>query len=282
LYTGASGMMVQQQRLNTISNNLANVNTTGYKRDLSVQKAFPQMLLRRMNDDGQMRIPYRSDPFGSTDSAPVVGKLGTGVEQNEVYTVFNQGELRQTKNPFDLGLEGDGFFAVQTPNGERYTRNGSFHIDPSGTLVTKQGYPVLTEDGPIQVQSNNFHIDKEGQIFRNAEMPEDRPISQQENTWQESEQIGQLRLVNVREPRYLEKEGDTMYKTTEHSGPARAATGDERPVVHQGFLENANVNPVSEMTQMIEVNRAYEANQRVIRAQDESAGLLINQVMTLT
>jgi flagellar basal-body rod protein FlgG len=276
-------MVAQQQRLDAISNNLANVNTTGYKRDVSVFKAFPELLIRRMGDDGVLRIPYRSDPFGSVDSAPVVGKLGTGVEQNEVYTVFEQGELRETGNPLDIALEGNGFFTVDTPNGERLTRNGSFHMQPDGTITTKQGYPVLGENGPIQIQANNFYIDDRGQIFRNADLAEDpdQLVTDLENGWESAERIGTLRLVEVREPRYLEKQGDSLYRTTEHSGEAQLATGEERPRVHQRFLENSNVNPVTEMVRMIEVNRAYEANQKVIQSQDESTGRLINQAMRL-
>lgn len=283
MYTGASGMLAQQHRLDAISNNLANVNTTGYKRDVSVFKAFPELLLRRMSDDGVLRIPYRSDPFGSVDSAPVVGKLGTGVEQNEVFTVFTQGEVRETNNPLDVALEGRGFFSVETPSGERYTRNGSFLMQPDGTLVTKQGYPVLGEEGPIRLQGDNFYIDQRGQIFRNVGRPDDpaAALSAQDRQWENAELIDTLKLVRLREPRYLEKQGDSMWHATEHSGEAELARGEERPQVLQGFIEDSNVNPVSEMVRMIEVNRAYEANQRVIRAQDESAGQLINQAMRI-
>ena len=142
LYTGASGMVAQMHRMDALSNNLANVDLTGYKRDTSVHKAFPQLLLRRTNDDGVYNFPP-----GSMDTAPVVGTLGTGVELNELYTVFEQGALKESGNPFDLALEGEGFFAIQTPQGERYTRNGSFLIDNNGVLVTKEGFPVLAKRG---------------------------------------------------------------------------------------------------------------------------------------
>ncbi len=283
LYTGASGMVAQQHRLNAISNNLANVDTHGYKRDLSVQKAFPELLLRRFNDDGVFRIPLRGDAIGSVDTAPVVGRLGTGVEQNEVYTVFEQGALEETGNPFDLGLDGEGFFAVETPNGERYTRNGSFHLGPEGLLVTKQGYPVLGENGPIQIQENNFVIDKEGRIFQN-DVYADRPqglVGENENEWEQTNQLDRLRLVNVRDSRYLEKQGSSMWRSTRESGDAAVLNAGTRPQVEQGFLETANVNPVEEMVEMIQVNRAYEANQRVMRAEDESTGLLLNRVLRM-
>ena len=111
LYTGASGMQAQIHKMDALSNNLANVDTTGYKKDTSVQKAFPQMLIRRMNDE-----VYKY-PFGSVDTAPVVGKLGSGVELNEIYTQFEQGALKETGNPFDVALDGNGFFYSRHTHG---------------------------------------------------------------------------------------------------------------------------------------------------------------------
>ena len=105
LYTGAAGMVAQMHKMDALSNNLANVNLNGYKKDTSIHKAFPEMLIRRLNDNGLYKFP-----MGSADIAPIVGKVGTGVEQNEVFTVFTQGALKGTDNPFDLALEGKGFF----------------------------------------------------------------------------------------------------------------------------------------------------------------------------
>jgi flagellar basal-body rod protein FlgG len=112
-------MTAQQVRLDAIANNLANVDTSGYKRDVAVHKSFAELLLRRLNDDGQS-----PNPFGQADLAPVVGKIGTGVETNELFTEFEQGGLKQTGSDFDIALDGPGFMAIQTPFGERYTRNG--------------------------------------------------------------------------------------------------------------------------------------------------------------
>jgi flagellar basal-body rod protein FlgG len=117
IYTGASGMIAQMHRMDALSNNLANVDLTGYKQDVPIGKAFPELLIRRMNEH-----IYRIPP-GSVDATPVVGKLGTGVEINEVFTVFSQGSLKETGNAFDLALEGRGFFTILTHEGERYTRN---------------------------------------------------------------------------------------------------------------------------------------------------------------
>jgi flagellar basal-body rod protein FlgF len=276
LYTGASGMVVQMHRLDTISNNLANVDLNGYKRDTAINKAFPEILLRRMNDDGMFVFP-----LGSIDTTPIVGKLGTGAELNEVYTAFTQGSLKQTENPFDLALEGEGFLSVLLPDGERYTRNGSFLLNDEGYLVTKHGEFVLGENGPIQAKKNNFVIDQDGVIYQNATYSGDerRLVSLEENEWENLERVDRLKIVDFKRPRYLKKIGNSFWKDTEESGPAEIAGGDSRPKVRQGFLESSNVNVVTEMVQMIEVQRTYEANQKMIQTQDSLLGRLINEAL---
>ncbi len=278
LYTGASGMTAQMQRMDALANNLANVDTTGYKRDQPVHKAFPELLLRRMNADGVIQFP-----LGSVDVAPVVGKLGTGVELNELYTDFTQGSLKETTNPFDLALDGKGFFSVETPRGERYTRNGSFHLGPEGLLVTKEGLPVLGENGYIRIKKNNFLIDQEGNVYQNGRFSENpqRLVSMNENEWEETELVDRLKVVDMQRTRYLKKQGSSLWRTTEESGEAENLGVPERPKVLQGFLETANVNPVTEMVQIIEVNRTYEANQRMIQTQDNLTGRLLNDVLRI-
>ena len=274
-YTGASGMRAQQWRLDAVANNLANVDTDSYKREVAAFKAFPEMLLRRMDDDGVYHIP-----FGSADAAPIIGKLGTGVELNELYTSFEQGEPKETSSDFDLMLDGKGFLAVATPYGERYTRNGSFILGKEGYLETKEGYPVLGENGPIRVKANNFKIDPEGRIWVNAAYPDDPEvmIGRDSNTWEDMILLDTLKIVEFELDRYLEKQGSSFYRETGTSGPAMIMEESARPKVIQGFIESSNVNPVYEMVQMIEVNRAYEANQKMIQSEDSTFGTLINQV----
>jgi flagellar basal-body rod protein FlgG len=274
-FTGASGMRAQQWRLDAIANNLANVDTNGYKRDVAAFKAFPELLARRQSDDG-----VYMHPFGSADVAPIVGKMGTGVELNELFTVFEQGALKETTSDFDLALDGKGFFSVNTPWGERYTRNGSFHLGKEGYLVTKEGYQVMGENGPIRVKENNFQIDKNGGVWINAAIEDDPEVmvSRQNNNWEDTVQHDTLKLVEFDLDRYLEKKGSSLYAESETSGPATIIEEGKRPQVLQGFLETSNVNPVMEMVQMIEVNRAYEANQKVIQVEETALGTLINQV----
>jgi len=273
-YTAVSGMRAQQWRLDAVANNLANVNTDGYKREQAAFKAFPELLLRRMKDDGEYL-----HPFGSADVAPIIGRLGTGVELNELYVDFEQGSLKETESDFDIAMDGKGFFVVATPWGERYTRNGSFQLGKEGYLETKEGYPVLGENGFLRVHANNFQIDKDGRIWINAEYAEDDPnimVSRENNTWAETALLDILKIVEFDIDRYLKKQGSSLYYDTETSGPA-IVMEESRPKILQGFIETANVEPVREMVQMIEVNRAYEANQKVIQTHDSMLGVLINQ-----
>ena len=273
MYTGASGMAAQMHRMDTIANNLANVDVTGYKRDTAISKAFPELLLRRMNDNGVYKFP-----FGSAEYPPVVGMIGTGVEMNEAYTVFSQGAFKETNNVFDIALEGEGFFAIQTPDGERYTRNGTFLINDEGVLVTKEGHPVLGEQGIIRIKKHNFIVDKQGRVFQNKTFTDDpeRLVSMEENEWENTELLDKLKIVSFERVRYLKKQGSSMWASNRESGEAFLQETGGTTKVYQGFLEGSNVNSVTEMVRMIEVNRAYEANQKLIQSEDYLSGKLIN------
>jgi flagellar basal-body rod protein FlgG len=275
IYTGASGMMAQMNRLDAVANNLANVDTMGYKRDTAIFKAFPEMLLRRTNDEGVYTFP-----IGSVDTMPIVGKLGTGVELNEVFTEFSQGAMQSTGNEFDMALDGKGFFSVQTESGERYTRNGAFYLNNEGYLVNKKGDKVLGEEGPIRLQKYNFMIDQSGVIWRDATHAGDaaRLVSMYDVKWENLERVDRLKLIDFEELRYLKKQGDSYWLDTPESGPATVIPDEARPKVRTGYLEASNVNAISEMVQMIEVNRAYEANQKTIQTHDALVGRLINEV----
>lgn len=265
-YTGASGMNAQQRRLDAISNNLANVDTTSYKRDVTVSKNFPELLLRRMDDDGVYK-----NPFGSADVAPIIGKIGLGVEVNELFTDFQQGSFKPTGSSSDFALEGKGFFSIETPHGERYTRNGNFTVGVEGYLMTKEGFPVLGENGRIFLQDSLYTVNKNGEVYV-------RPIS---NTDADAVLLDRLKLSTFENDRYIQKQGSSLYKDTPVSGPALPAEGSERPLVTQGFVEASNVNVVNEMVQMIEVNRAYEANQKTIQAEDTMMSKLWNDVVRI-
>lgn len=274
IHTSAAGMSVMQGKMDVISNNMANADLSAYKKDVAVMKAFPDIQIRRGSDDGLMAFP-----LGSYDTMPVVGKLGTGVELNESFTIWEQGNLKETSNDFDFALDGKGFIAIETELGERYTRNGAFTLNKDGFLVTKEGYKVLSETGYIQIKENNFAVDKEGNIYINKEYDNEpnRLVKKDENEWKERELIGTLKIVRFPRERELRKEGNSLYYSTEFSGNAQIAEGNNRPKVLQGFREGSNVNIVSEMVQMIEVQRLYEANQKSIQSHDNLLGKAINQ-----
>ncbi len=277
LYTGASGMLSQWHNMNVVSNNLANINTTAFKRDETMFKAFPEMLLRRLDDNGVVKVPT-----GSYDVGPLVGKLGTGVEVNEVFTRMEQGIVRHTGNDFDLALNGKGYFVIKTDHGERYTRNGNFLIDKDGYLVTKQGFRVQGEKGDIRVKTNNFKITEFGEVVQNAEYPKEdlgQFVEKNQNDWKESQVVDRLKLVNFYDERQLRKEGNGFYISTRHSGEAEIKEILQgRPKVLQGFIEGANVNPVHEMVRMIEVQRSYEASQKVVTSNNQLLGRAVNDI----
>ena len=258
-YTGASGMNVQQQRLDTIANNLANVDTAGFKKDVTSVKSFSELLLRRQDADG-----VYENIFGSADAAPIIGKLGTGCETNENFIDFTEGSLRLTDTPTDFALHGKGFFAIMTPEGERYTRNGNFMIGKEGILETKDGYPVLGENGYIYLEDDKFKVNEDGIILT-----------------KDNEVVDRFRCVRFGNERYLKKIGNSMYLDNDVSGPAHIAEGDERPQFIQNYMETSNVNVVNEMVRMIEVNRAYEANQKTIQSEDAMMNTLWNRVASV-
>ena len=259
-YIGSSGMNAQQNRLDAIANNLANVDTTGYKRSVSVSKNFSELLIRRMNDDGVKEVP-----FGSVDTGPIVGKLGLGVETNELYTIFEQGSLKQTGGAADMALQGEGFFTVETPAGERYTRNGNFMVGLEGFLETKEGYPLLGENGRILVGNREFNVNVNGEI----------------TFADEGEVVDRLKIVRFDNERYLQKMGSGLYSSNDISGEGEIAEGEKRPGIILGYVETSNVNVINEMVQMIEVNRAYEMNQKTIQSEDAMMTNLWTKVATL-
>ena len=275
VYTGASGMIAQQERLDVVANNLANVDKPGFKRDTATFKAFPEMMAARTEDDGVVIFP-----LGSTDIRPYVGRMGTGVEVNEVFTEWEQGSLRETGNQLDIALSDKGFFTIETPHGERYTRNGSFLIDKDNYLVTKHGYKVMGENGYIQIKTNNYVIDEEGRVSVNRRYQNnDDFVQMTQNEWKDEEILDTLKIVRFENERYLKKEGESFWVDTQISGPAYIAQkGIDRPKVLSRFLEMSNVNPINEMVRMIEVQRAYELNSKSIATHDTLIGRVVNEV----
>ncbi len=281
IYTSATGMVMNQHKMDVIANNLANVDKTGFKSDDAIYRSFPEMLLQRTREDGLGWVP-----MGSFDLAPVVGRLGTGVEVNEVFTRFEQGAVKKTGNHFDLMLDdravrSPAFLMVQTDRGERMTRSGSFVLNREGYLTTPQGFPLLGEKGPIQVANWNFVVRENGEVWINQVIGNDPRAGANEtfNRWENPVLLDRIKIRSVEFPRHLVKEGDSFYADTPESGPPVEFLPTQAPKVLQGFLEASNVNLVRQMVEMIEVQRTYEANQKSVTTHDALLGKLINEVI---
>jgi flagellar basal-body rod protein FlgF len=276
IYTGASGMTTMQVKMDVVANNLANVDKTAFKQDDAIFKNFPELLLHRTNDDGVGWMP-----MGSFDIAPLVGKLGTGVEVNELYTRFDQGPVKKTDRDQDLALNGEGFFVVQTSQGPRMTRSGAFILDKDGHLMTPDGFPLLGEKGPIKVNHNNYMVKANGEVWINAAIGNDptQIFGKDMNTWEQPVLLDTLQIRTVDYPRHLDKVGSSFYNVTPESGDMRPPIPEKFPEVLQGYLEASNVNVVTEMVNMIEVQRMYEANQKAVTTHDSMLGTLINNVL---
>lgn len=248
LYTAATGMNVQMQKMDIISNDLANVNTTGYKKEQVLISSFPEMLARRVNDmqNGQ---PNDGD----------IGKMTLGAKVDDVVTQFVQGSLVKTSGMVDVALHGAGFFTVQTPNGQMYTRDGSFSINAQGNLVTKEGYGVVGQAGPISFGEDFISNGGDIVIRENGEILKDNEV------------VDTLNIANFQDERSLTKTGDNLYT----GGGARIPF---EGAMTQGFIEASNVNPVTAMVDMITVSRAYEANQKMIQVHDSLLGKAVNEV----
>ncbi|MCX7811755.1 MAG: flagellar hook-basal body protein [Leptospiraceae bacterium] len=280
IYTSATGMIMNQYKMDVIANNLANVDKTAFKGEDAIFKSFPEMLIRRTRDDGLGWVP-----IGSFDLAPVVGKLGTGVELNEIFTRFETGPVKKTDNPFDLMIDDrsnstPSFFVVLTDRGEKLTRSGSFILDKDGYLVTPDGFPLMGEKGPIKVSRWNWVVKENGEIWINKKYGNDPNVGTNEtqNQWEEPVLLDRIKIRTVEFPRELKKEGNSFYAITPESGPMLELKEDKFPLILQGYLEASNVNIVREMTKMIEVQREYEANQKSVTTHDSLLGKLINEV----
>lgn len=258
LYTAAAGMMLQQSREDTVANNLANVNTSGFKKDLARAQSFPTQSIYRLHeevvDEHLMDVPVK----------PVyIGELGTGAVVHAVSTDHSEGRLMETKNPTDVALTEAGyFFAVETPQGVRYTRDGAFKINSQGTLVNNSGYPVMTASGsPLQITGGELFIDDKGQAAVNVNG---------------NEQVLGVLAVYQADPTLMEKRGDNLYEA--RVDPQTVDPLTSTALLKSGYLEGSNVNAVREMVDMIEVVRVYEMNQKVAQSEDSLLDMAINTV----
>ncbi len=262
VYTALSGAMAQSQRLDTIANNLANVNTPAFKRD---QQLFQEYLTANEKMPEVIQVPRV--PASIESFYDMQGGDKSFVDTAGTYTNFSQGSLKSTGNPMDVAIDGQGFFEIATPNGVRLSRLGAFKLDGNGQLVTKDGYPVLKstpaggepEARTIRVSGQSpVSITDAGEVFDG------------ENS------LGKLSLVDVPQKDSLNKIGASMYEFKSNAKPE--VVNIANPGFKQGFIEMSNVNVVQEMTDMIATTRVFESTQKAINAYDSMADKLINTV----
>lgn len=257
LSTGATGMLAQQLNVDVISNNIANMTTTGYKR----QRAEFQDLLYQ----NKIRPGATSSDSGTTVPAGI--QLGLGVKTGSVYRINEQGPLQTTDNEFDLAIVGSGYFQITLPSGETaYTRDGSFQINENGEVVTSEGY-LLEPSITVPDDAIDVTINASGEVL--VKIQGQVALSN----------LGQLELAIFQNSAGLEAIGDNLYMETEASGAAIVGTPnlDGFGKLQQGALETSNVNVVQEITNLIQAQRAYEMNAKVIQAGDEMLST-INQL----
>lgn len=250
LYTSGWGMMALERKMDVIANNMANVDTNGYKKDAVIFEGFHELLTKRINDTFHARN--------------ILGTMVFGSDVGEVHTDFTQGAMIKTDNLLDIAIS-DGpagntaFFVIEVSDGnggyEQYlTRNGSFSVQ-NNLLVTKEGHVVMGEDGPISLYGQDFTVLDDGTIL------------------QEGFEAGRLLVVEFEDASVLRKTGSGLYRLGENAAPMPFSG-----TLRQGFVEGSNVNIIKEMTEMIAVMRAYETNQRMVQIQDDTLGKAVNEV----
>ncbi len=248
LYTAATGMEAQNVTIDTISNNLANVNTTAFKRS---RANFNDLLYQTLKAPGQNSTSGTIVPSGI--------QIGAGTKVTSVEKMFNEGAIRITGRSTDLMVEGEGFFQIQKDDGAvAYTRDGTFHVDNTGRLVTNDGFPVVPEIViPENVTHDKVNVGMDGIVTVRV--------------GEETQEIGQITLANFINPAGLDSLGRNLYGASAASGDAIVAEATSQGFgrIAQGQLEASNVNIVEEMVNMISGQRAYEINSKVIQTGDQ-------------
>ncbi len=247
-WVAATGMGSQQLNLDVIANNLANVNTVGFKKG---RADFEELLYQEQRLPGAASSPETQYPTGLA--------VGLGVRPVATQKIFTEGNMEQTANSLDMAIEGDGFFKILMPSGEfAYTRNGSFKLDRDGRMVTPTGYPVDPEI-TIPEDTRNITISSDG-IVSVTQGGSDIPT-----------EVGNIELANCITPGGLRPRGQNLYVSTAASGDEITGVpgSDSLGLISQGFLEMSNVNVVEEMVKMIISQRAYEMNSKAIQTADQ-------------
>lgn len=245
LYIAGTGMITQRAKMDVITNNIANMDTVGFKGDEMISRSFSDLLLNEINDPDI--VNQRRE----------VGPLNTGIHVDQVFTDFSAGPLEETDLQTDLAIQSDGFFAVSTPQGVRYTRSGNFTVNSNGYLVTQEGYYVLGQNGGnLQVGTGDFTVAGDGTITA------------------EGRNAGKLRLVTFENLTDLRKTGNNLYTTYNNAQPVDVANPD----IKQGWQETSNVDMATVMVNMLSTQRNYQSNQQIVKMVDETLAKTVNEI----
>ncbi|MBL7715954.1 MAG: flagellar basal-body rod protein FlgG [Bdellovibrionales bacterium] len=254
LSTSATGLEAQQANIERISQDLANVNTDGYKRS---RNEFQDLMYETIKEAG--------GSLGSGSQTPVGIQTGLGVKVGASHKIFEQGPAKATYHPYDLMIEGKGFFPIQMPNGEiSYTRNGTFHLDSTGRVVLTNGGQLIPQ---IQIPPNALNVTVTGNGEVKAQLPQNQETV-----------LGQIQLITFQNEQGLTALGDGMYRPTAASGaPLQGIPGENSMgSLQQGFVEGSNVNVANSMVDMITTQRGYEMNTKVMGVADQMLGATAN------
>ena len=257
LYTAYTGMVNEQKRLDVLSNNLANADTNGYKKEGTTSQTFADELAIKIKDTSNYGLPKR------------LGGMSMGVHIGETYTDYSTGSLKVTDGNTDFAIDGDGFFAISYTDkagntSVKNTRDGAFTVNRDGYLVTKDGDYVLNMN-----DARNGNAAGRIQVDPNQELT----VDEFGNITQGGQTVGNIGYVDFEDYNYLEKYGENLYDLAD-GGTVIASDAQ----IEQGVIEGSNVNVVSEMVNMITISRAYQAGQKIINAVDETLDKSVNQV----
>jgi flagellar basal-body rod protein FlgG len=274
IWVPLSGQVAQQRKVETIANNVANANTVGFKKDQLVFKEHLTALTKGVED---IDIPRKE--FSPADFYHTQGAENAMVAVDGSYTIHEQGQLNPTGNALDVGLKGDGFLEVLTPNGIRFTRKGNLSMNRDGELVTDQGFRILSS---LEMSPEAL---KDPTAAGSVPKPEDRiikvptdaklTISMDGEMLTRGGTIGKLSLIEFNDMHALRKEGNSLYITPDEANIKRT---DIKTTVNQGFLEGSNVNAIEEMSELIKAHRHFESIQKAINTYDSISGKAANDI----
>lgn len=278
LWVPLSGAIANQRQIDVVSNNIANINTAGFKKDNLTFKEHLTAL-----DKGHTDIDLPNKEWRPEDFYRSYGAEHSFVQADATYSDFSQGRLAPTGNNFDLAIQGQGFFEILTPNGIRYTRNGTLGIDRGGNLVTSNGFPVLSKLLPKEkkeIENNSNTNLPEAPV----PPPQSRVISvggsaftvaNDGRVYIDNKNIAELSLVEFKDVNALTKEGSVLFINKDEGNILKTTP---KSSVNQGFIEESNVNSIVEMTNLIKANRNFESIQKVIKTYDQMAGQTVNEI----